>query len=89
LAAWHVILDLALLLAKECRAIDTLMSDEVTRVSLQVSGAELRRILEEALQIGEQDSRGIVEFFTFRPKSPDSRAHAACGRLPDPDPRRR
>jgi hypothetical protein len=68
LAAWHVILDLALLLAKECRAIETLTLADIRRASLQVSGAELRRILQEALLIGEQDVRDIIEFFTFRPK---------------------
>lgn len=68
LAAWHVILDLALLLAKELRSMTTLTSTNVRRTSLRVSGAELQRIVREALRVTEQDARGIIEFFTFRPK---------------------
>jgi hypothetical protein len=68
LAAWHVILDLGILLAKECRAIESLTSADIRRASLQVSGSELCRILQEALLIGVQDARDIVEFFTFYPK---------------------
>ncbi|TKV71669.1 hypothetical protein FDV58_39320 [Bradyrhizobium elkanii] len=53
LAAWHVILDLALLLAKELRAMQTLTLADIRHVSLQVSVAELHRILREALLISE------------------------------------
>lgn len=68
LAAWHVILDLALLLAKELRSTETLTVRDIRRRSLQVSGAELRRILATALLVREEQAGHIVDFFTFRPK---------------------
>src|SRR6202035_2458327 len=59
---------LGILLAKEYRALESLTAADIRRVSLQVSGLELRRILREALLIGERDARDIVEFFTFHSK---------------------
>ena len=68
LAAWHVILDLALLLAKQLATTETLTGRDIRRRSLQVSSAELRRILAEALLVNEDQAGDIIEFFTFRPK---------------------
>ncbi|MDX3965515.1 MAG: hypothetical protein QHD01_02810 [Bradyrhizobium sp.] len=68
LAAWHVILDLALLLAKQLKGIEALTRRDIKRRSLQVSAAELRRILAESLLMSEQQAGDFVEFFAFRPK---------------------
>lgn len=68
LAAWHVILDLAVLLAKECRSMQDLTLNSIARMSLQISDDELRRILQDALRLSAAEIQGIVEFFTFKPK---------------------
>lgn len=78
LAAWHVILDLALQLVKEVKSIITLTARDARRISLEVSGTELRRIVGECLKLARQDAHKVVEFLTFRPSS--KREPAVSGR---------
>jgi hypothetical protein len=68
LAAWHVLLDFAELLAKEAASGHTLTGKDARRLALQTSSVELRRILCEALAFESHRVDAIIDVLTFRPK---------------------
>lgn len=68
LQAWHVILDLALALAKSARQQGPFSLEDARKMALLVSRRELLDVLMKALDVNENTADAVISFLAFRPK---------------------
>jgi hypothetical protein len=82
LQAWHVILDLALALAKTQQRHGPLSLEGARGMALLVSRKELLSVLTSALAIDEDTADAVIAFLTFKPKVSGDKGHRGLWAAP-------
>ena len=82
LQAWHVILDLALVLARSQQRHRPFSLEGARRMALLVSRKELLDVLMRALGVDDSTADAVITFLTFKPKASGDKGHRGLWAAP-------
>jgi hypothetical protein len=82
LQAWHVVLDLALTLAKSLQSLESFSLEDAQRLALLVTRKELLAVFMRAIDIDESAADAVITFLTFKPKAPGEKGHRGLWAAP-------